>query len=81
MSAKTSLGLQYENDRRHYQGAVTPIAVAREDRVRVMGINLVWAPTTTVSVTGSVQREKLTSNISTFDYTDNIASLTVQATF
>jgi exopolysaccharide biosynthesis operon protein EpsL len=81
MSAKTSLGLRYEQDRRNYQGAVTPIVVAREDRVRIVGLTLVWAPTTTVSVTGSLQRESLTSNISVFEYTANIASLTVQATF
>jgi exopolysaccharide biosynthesis operon protein EpsL len=81
MSAKTSLGLQYENDRRHYQGAVTPISVAREDRVRIMGLSLAWTPVTTVSVTGALRREKLTSNVSTFEFTANVASLTVQATF
>jgi exopolysaccharide biosynthesis operon protein EpsL len=81
MSAKTSLGLRYEQDWRNYKGAVTPIAVAREDRVRVVGLNLVWAPTTTISVTGAVQREKLTSNISAFEYTANVASLAVQARF
>lgn len=81
MSAKTSLGLRYEQNWRNYQGAVTPIAVAREDRVRVVGLNLVWDPTTTISVTGAVQREKLTSNISAFEYTANVAFLSVQARF
>jgi exopolysaccharide biosynthesis operon protein EpsL len=81
ISEKTSLGLRYEHDRRNYRGAVVPIVVAREDRVRIVGLNLVWAPTTTMSVTGALQRESLTSNLSAFDYTANIASLTVQATF
>lgn len=81
MSAKTSLGLRYEQNWRDYQGAVTSVAVAREDRVRVVGLNLVWAPTTMVSVTGAFHREKLTSNISAFEYTANIASLSVQARF
>jgi exopolysaccharide biosynthesis operon protein EpsL len=81
MSAKTSLGLRYEQGWRDYRGAVTPITVSRKDRDRIVGVNLVWAPSTTVSVTGSVLRETLTSNISTFGYTANIVSLVVQATF
>jgi exopolysaccharide biosynthesis operon protein EpsL len=78
--AKTRLGAAFQHARRNYRGAVTPVD-ERNDRFNALGLTLAWMPTRTVTVSGTVGREKVTSNITAVGYTANTASVAVQATF
>lgn len=81
LSALTTVGAMYEQGWRDYRGAVPPSVDSRSDQTRTLGLTFGWTPNRTVSVTGSVAREKLTSNFANVGYTATMVSLAVQATF
>lgn len=81
LSALTTVGARYEHGWRDYRGAVPPSVDSRSDQTRTLGLTFGWTPNRTVSVTGAVAREKLTSNFANVGYTATVVSLTGQATF
>lgn len=85
MSPKTRIGAALQHAKRNYRGAV-PMTVPvtggeRNDRFNSYGLNLAWLPNRTVTVTGAVAHEKLTSSLSGVAFKANILSLSALATF
>ncbi|MDB5893948.1 MAG: hypothetical protein JWQ88_1479 [Rhodoferax sp.] len=82
-TAHTSMRLNYEYFAQDYAGALPGLGLpaARRDRTRTAGIALDWRPRPTIGVSLSLQNQKRSSNLSSFEYTDNTASVAAQITF
>ncbi len=85
MSPKTRIGAALQHARRNYRGPVpTPVPLTggeRNDRFNSYGLNLSWLPNRTITVTGAVTHEKLTSNLSGYAFKANVISLSAVARF
>jgi len=81
LSPLTAVGARYEQGRRDYRGAVPPSVDSRSDKTQTLSLNIGWTPNRTVSVTGEVGRERLTSNLVGYAYTATVVSVGVRANF
>lgn len=81
IGAKTAARLKLESSRRDYRGAVTPLAVSREDRVRSMVLSLDWKPLRALTLSASLQKDRRDSSLAAFDYKATVATITAQLAF
>ncbi len=88
VTPKTNLSLIYDYSRRDYDGAITPVADERKDKVHSLVFAAEWEPTRTILVTASVRREKRDSNFNTpaspegdLTYDANSANISAQILF
>lgn len=80
MTAKTSLALSYQYEKRKYHGAIVPITASQEDEFNTFGITLDWLPTLTSKISAAYEREQRGSNTDT-SYQANILTLSAQIGF
>ena len=84
VGAKTSLRLKYDQSQRNFHGELSPGSAAtqqRTDKPRTLLLGLDWAPTRTLSLSGSLQWDRRSSSITGLDYNEASAAFTAQLVF
>jgi exopolysaccharide biosynthesis operon protein EpsL len=80
-SPKTTFRARYDYSDRDYGGAVIAIPEERRDKLQVFLVAADWQAARNIIVTGTLQRDKRTSNFEDFDYNANSASINAQFLF
>lgn len=81
ISAKTTLRLNYDWQRRNYEGALISGFPERHDTLQSIRLGLDWLPVRWATVTGSLQRDSRNSNQNVFDFSTNLFSLNARLNF
>jgi exopolysaccharide biosynthesis operon protein EpsL len=84
VGAKTALRLRYDQSQRDFRGDMSPsllLPYQRNDKPRTLLLGIDWAPTRTLSVSGTLQWDRRSSNITGLDYNEASAGFTAQLAF
>jgi exopolysaccharide biosynthesis operon protein EpsL len=82
VDAKITVRLNLNRTISDYGGPVFAVTgPARSDDFRVARLAAEWAPARFVTLTASVERDRRTSNVSSFEYSDTIATIAASLTF
>lgn len=81
ISAKTALRLNYDWQRRNYEGALIAGFPERRDSLQSIRLGFDWIPVRWATLTTSLQRDSRNSSQENFDFSTNIFSLNARLNF
>lgn len=81
VTPKTNVKLKLDVSRRHFKGAVVPVAALRQETIRSAQLSAEWAVTRTATIAGFFNVDDRSSNFSAFEYRANSAGVTAQLKF
>lgn len=81
ISARTTLRLNYDWQRRNYEGGLLAGVASRRDTLQSLRLGLEWAPLRWASLITSYQRDTRNSNQNNLDFSANIFSVNARFSF
>jgi hypothetical protein len=81
ISSKTNMHIAISRSRSNYFGPIVPNTIARFDESQSQSVGVDWSPQRSVTLSTSIQSSLRYSNLSSYEYNDKSANLSVQVIF